>query len=864
MKPIILIITVLFAWGFSGVAPANTLSLHGMNWACGANNYVTVPWPDGLIGNENNAQGYARGQAAASAVLGQGGSTLRLPIEPPMTAIGTNWSLYTNVINGILAAGGRVILCYWTHDSYVTNMVQWQGMWDTVNATYANNTNVLYEPINEPASQANLNDFYAAFISRYNPTANKCILDGAGYAQNVTGLGSDARLNNQLLALHFYEWYDNATNSSVSYNDTAAGVGPYASRTVITETGAPTDGYPIVSYWQQYGYHLDPYVSSMSGCLAWARDNNVGVIQWSGINSQDFFHWSRGLGNLTVARPDLAQMFQWAWGEYGPPINTKNLLTDSFFDSTPGDENLNNNLSARQTGLLASLSWTGASSWATQMANPTSTNLLVVNGATPYLNGDFSSTVNSLNLPMVVSFLGTLQAGNDGGSSDNWFGFMLSSSANGWINQSPVQYGILFRENGGTQIFTNGNVIGEPSFGTGYISGQYVPITLVFSDSSGLRSPFNWNGSMVTAYANGIPFATNNIGQLTTGYIGFTCNGWGPTNFSIVNIAGLQISTVVPGVAPYFGITPQSVTNWAGVPTTLFEAVVGSQPVSFQWYSNNVALAGQTNASLYVADPEATTAYVLQAANADGETNSPPIMLTVENPAQSDQMLFSTKYIALGLTDVPQAGDYQGEFFTTGPKPRVVTHLGYFDATGAGTTAGHHVGIFQNGNLIAGVYVAPGSGPSAAYGYRWMPLTKPVTLLPNTTYVIFGDNNALDYWPNNFVPNWNSAYLGTNFLQNYLSWNWDGTPFTWPDYPSSATMVGDQGWNEAHAFGSVNLGSFPMTLSHVGAAYQINWTLGTLTSSTNMAGPYLPVPGAANPYALPLNESARFYRLRWQ
>ena len=73
--------------------------------------------------------------------------------------------------------------------------------------------------------------------------ANKCILDGAGYAQNVIPLGSDTRLNGQLLALHFYAWYDNATNSAQSYNDTAAGVGSYASRTVITETGGPTEGY---------------------------------------------------------------------------------------------------------------------------------------------------------------------------------------------------------------------------------------------------------------------------------------------------------------------------------------------------------------------------------------------------------------------------------------------------------------------------------------------------------------------------------------------------------------------------------------------------------------------------------------------
>lgn len=839
-------------------AVADTLYLHGMNWACGANNYGTVPWPDGLIGDESNAQGYAVGRSAGNAVLNQGGNTLRLPIEPPM-AVGANWSLYTNVINGVLATGCNVMLCYWTSASQVTNQAEWYGMWDAVNAMYSKGTNVLYEPINEPASQSNLNDLYAGFLSRYHPVANKCILDGAGYAQNVTSLGSDSRLNNQLLGYHNYAWFSTGvTNSSTFYNICASSVGAFAARTVITETGGPTEGNAQPSYWQQYGYNLDAYVASLNGILPWARDNNVGVIQWSGINSQDFFHWSRGLDDLTVARPDLAHMFQWAWGEYGPPINTKNLLTDIFFvGPTTGDPNLNDSLSTRQTGLLAPMSWGGLNGNGTQVGNPTLTNLLVAFGSTPYLASDFAPTINGLNLPMSVSFQGTMQT--DNGDPSNWFAFTVSSSPNQFVNAGGAEYGILFRENGGAQIFHNGSDIADPNYGAGFALNQFIAITLVFSDSAGTGSPFNGHGSKVVAYANGVPFSTNTISQMTTGYLGFCAPG--PC---IDNIAALQISTVVPGVAPYFGITPQSVTNWAGVPMNLSEAVVGSPPVSFQWYSNNVALVGQTNASLYVADPETTAAYVLQAANADGQTNSRPIVLTVQNPAQSDQMLFSTKYIALGLTDVPQANDYQGEFFTTGAKPRVVTHLGYFDAKGAGTTAGHHIGIFQNGNLVAGVYVPPGSGPSAAYGFRWMPLTKPVSLLPYTTYAIFGDQNALDYWPNNFVPNWNSAYLGTNFIQNYLSWNWDASPpFAWPNYPNNTTLVGDQGWNDAHAFGSVNLGNFPMTMSRAGVTNQINWTLGTLVYSTNVAGPYVPVLDAASPYALPLTGPAIFYRVRY-
>ena len=145
-----LIVSIVMVLSLVRGAVADTLYLHGMNWACGANNYGTQPWPDGLIGNESNPQGYALGRAAGNAVMSQGGNTLRLPLEPPM-ALGTNWSLYTNVINGVLATGCQVILCFWTPDSQVTNLTQWYGMWDAANAAYSHGTNVLYEPINEPA-----------------------------------------------------------------------------------------------------------------------------------------------------------------------------------------------------------------------------------------------------------------------------------------------------------------------------------------------------------------------------------------------------------------------------------------------------------------------------------------------------------------------------------------------------------------------------------------------------------------------------------------------------------------------------------------------------------------------------------------
>jgi hypothetical protein len=315
---------------------------------------------------------------------------------------------------------------------------------------------------------------------------------------------------------------------------------------------------------------------------------------------------------------------------------------------------------------------------------------------------------------------------------------------------------------------------------------------------------------------------------------------------------------------------PQGATVWAGVPTTLSGAANGSFPLNYQWLANNVPLTGQTNATLNINDPEATTAYVLQASNSYGSTNSPSVTLTVQNPTQSDQMLYSTNgatvTLVVGINNDPNnpgLQDYIGMFFTTGNKPRQVTHLGYWDDSGSGTAVGHDVGVFQGNNLVASVYVPSGSAPSFAYGWRWVPLAHPVTLLPNTTYSIFGDTNGLDSWPNAFRPSWNTVYVGTNAASTYLTWSWDN-PFAFPEYPSSGNMEGNAGWNAGSGFGNVNLGYFPMTMTQVGSAYQINWTLGTLESATSVAGPYTAVPGATSPYTMPLTGPTMFYRLQLQ
>jgi hypothetical protein len=54
-----------------------------------------------------------------------------------------------------------------------------------------------------------------------------------------------------------------------------------------------------------------------------------------------------------------------------------------------------------------------------------------------------------------------------------------------------------------------------------------------------------------------------------------------------------------------------------------------------------------------------------------------------------------------------------------------------------------------------------------------------------------------------------------------------------------------------------------LTATETGTTLTLNWTLGTLQSSTNVAGPFTDVPGATAPYETPSNMGNNFFRLRY-
>ncbi|HVM59924.1 MAG TPA: immunoglobulin domain-containing protein [Verrucomicrobiae bacterium] len=155
--------------------------------------------------------------------------------------------------------------------------------------------------------------------------------------------------------------------------------------------------------------------------------------------------------------------------------------------------------------------------------------------------------------------------------------------------------------------------------------------TATFTVQAGGSEPFSyqWYDNTSTLIAG----ATDSTLTLTN----VQPSAAGPYFVVVSNLAGsitsssAMLSLNTNPVAPVFTSQPVSLTVVAGSVATFGATVIGTAPISYQWYTNGVALVGATSSTLTLSNAQASAdaGYTLIAANSAGSATSQVAVLTV-------------------------------------------------------------------------------------------------------------------------------------------------------------------------------------------------------------------------------------------
>jgi len=248
---------------------------------------------------------------------------------------------------------------------------------------------------------------------------------------------------------------------------------------------------------------------------------------------------------------------------------------------------------------------------------------------------------------------------------------------------------------------------------------------------------------------------------------------------------------------------PQNATVDQNSSVTFSVSAGGTPPLFYQWRQNGSAISGATNRIYTLTSAAAVNngdTYSVVVSNLTTSVTSGDATLTVTpNQAPSFQVLYERRD---GNRD-----NYSGTIggsFQVGATPVPVTHLGYYDMNEDGLNQSHRVGIWpaSGGTTpLAFVTIPAGTGTLLTNGYRWLPLSAPVLLNANTTYIIGAEvaSGSGDGFPDNYQPlNWNPFFVGDNGFDTRLS----RYGSAWPSAPTSGNQVNG-------IYGAPNLATMP-------------------------------------------------------
>lgn len=313
-------------------ADAATRQFRGMNWAVLGDNFSTGPLVvQGLSQSDSNATVRAKANALYDDMAStMGVNTVRLPINTHTVANTTWWNAYRGAIDAATARGFKVILAYWEDGAAsggkITNLAAWNTMWSSVTNTYGSNTNVYFEPMNEPHGygSAEWRNVAANWLSYHTSAVpGRVLIGGTGYSQDLRDVCNDSRFNSTLLSFHHYAFFYSPMTYDAFRSHIQTRLGNCASRAVATEFGAAMHtglNYGDANSTENFVRHIRAMAQVM-------RENQMGGTYWPalggkptgslGYDGYSMFSLS-GSGtnlNLTVRNTSGADRIRYAWGD---------------------------------------------------------------------------------------------------------------------------------------------------------------------------------------------------------------------------------------------------------------------------------------------------------------------------------------------------------------------------------------------------------------------------------------------------------------------------------------------------------------------------------------------------------------------
>jgi hypothetical protein len=305
-------------------APAVDVSdFKGVNWADPRDNYADDEVvPSGLSLSDSYETVYAKAESIIGGFAELGANTVRLPVNPS-SVNGPFWDAYTGAIDAATDQGFKVILGYWeadnAKDGRIDDQASYDAMWSRITTAYADNSRVVFEPMNEPFGYTvqEWTDTAAQWLSTYDSVPRERVLiAGTKYSENVTTVCADSRLDGTLLALHQYGfWHTDWTSYGEWKSDLKRRIGGCASRTVFDEFGATmTSGLdyngPI------NGSNEIAYIQSATDTI---RELGLGSVYWPGLRDGDTYSLTTRQGSgtdfsLQVNNQSGLDRLHWAWG----------------------------------------------------------------------------------------------------------------------------------------------------------------------------------------------------------------------------------------------------------------------------------------------------------------------------------------------------------------------------------------------------------------------------------------------------------------------------------------------------------------------------------------------------------------------